>query len=399
MTREDHAVRGARGRSTRHGRRSSRTVGAAGAALAVLLAACGGGTSDGGSGSSGPGAFEEWDAGAGPEWASLLEAARAEGKVVVGGPAFLADAMIAAFAADTGLELEWIGASGSELSARLQQEVQSGAVTMDLKLGGPQELFVDFRAVLEPLAPQLILPTVVDGSKWRRGSLPWSDPDDAYLLRTAEYVFGYILINADIIDPASITSWDDLLDPAYRGAIASGDISAPSPGQGATHHLYNRLGWDYVEDLMVGQEVQMVADVSQLVEQVARGSYPIALGALQTVIERFRAEGFEQLQVVLPSDHPGYLTGGFSVMVMAKNPPHPKAAQVFANWFASRAGQTVYETVMRESSGRVDVVVESTPDYVRPVDGVDYWEDWDLDWLTNQRAAVSQRFVSLIGGR
>lgn len=369
-----------------------------GAVLASLLMACTGGTADGGSGTSGADAME-WDAGAGSEWSSLLEAARAEGRVVVGGPAFLADPMIAAFAADTGIELEWIGASGSELSARLQQEVESGVVTMDLKLGGPQELFVDFRSLLEPLAPLLILPTVIDGDNWRRGSLPWSDPDDAYLLRTSEYVFGSILVNADLIDPASITSWDDLLDPAYKGSIISGDISAPSPGQGATHHLYNTKGWEYVEQLMVGQEVQMVSDVSQLVEQVARGAYPIALGALPTVIERFRSQGFEQLQVVLPNDHPGYLTGGFSVMVMAKDPPNPSAAQVFANWFASRAGQTVYETVMLEASGRVDVLVESTPAYVRPADGIDYWEDWDLDWLVNQRAAVSQRFVALIGGR
>lgn len=344
------------------------------------------------------GASDAWDAGAGADWNEVLSAGRDEG-VVVGGPAFLADPMIAAFEADTGISLEWIGASGSELSARLEQEVSTDSVTMDLKLGGPQELFVDYRSLLEPLAPQLILPSVTDTSRWRRGELPWSDPDQTYMLRAAEYVFGFILVNSDLLDPATIESWDDLLDPSLRGRIASGDITAPSPGQGATHHLYNRKGMDFVEELFLGQEVELILDNTQVVEVVARGAYPIALGSLQTVVERFRGEGFDQLEVVLPADHPGYLTGGFSVIVQAQNAPHPSAAQVFLNWYASPAGQTVYESVMLETSGRTDVAVESTPDYVRPVDGQDYWEDWEIDWLVNQRAQVSQAFADLIGGR
>lgn len=380
-------------------RRLRNTVVAVAAITALLLSGCGGSDPDDDTPGGSPGERSDWDAGAGPEWDTLLEAARAEGRVVVGGPAFLAEPMVEAFRRDTGIDLEWLGATGSELSARLQQEVAAGNVTMDLKLGGPQELFVDYKSLLEPLAPQLILPTVTDTSKWRGGELPWSDPDETYMLRTSAYVFGWVVVNRDILDPARIQVWDDLLAEDLRGQIVSGDITTPSPGQGAAQHLYNVKGPEFVEELFLGQEVELIADNTQVVEQVARGTYPIALGAIQTVVERFRSQGFDELEVVLPEDHPGYLTGGFSVIVQAQNAPNPNAAQVFLNWFASPAGQRVYEEVMLETSARTDVRVEQVPDYVRPVDSADYWLDWELDWLVNHRARVAQSFVDMVGGR
>lgn len=380
-------------------RRLPTVVAAAATATALLLTACGGDDVDNPPGGGDPAAGSGWDEGAGEDWEQLLADARDEGTVVVGGPAFLAEPMVAAFERDTGIGLEWLGATGSELSARLQQEVVAGNVTMDLKLGGPQELFVDYHSLLEPLAPQLILPSVTDQSNWRGGQLPWSDPDQTYMLRTSAYVFGWVVVNSDLIDPAEIRVWDDLLSEDLRGRIVSGDITTPSPGQGATHHLYNTKGREFVEELFLGQEVDLVADNNQVVELVARGTYPVALGAIQTVVERFRSEGLDQLEIVLPEDHPGYLTGGFSVIVQAQDAPHPSAAQVFLNWFASPAGQQVYESVMLESSARTDVRVAEVPDYVRPVEGADYWEDWQLDWLVNERADVSQSFVDMVGGR
>jgi hypothetical protein len=69
------------------------------------------------------------------------------------------------------------------------------------------------------------------------------------------------------------------------------------------------------------------------------------------------------------------------------------------NWYASQPGATTYETVMLETSARNDVDTEGLPDYVEPVDGVDYWVDSDLDWFLNQRGPVSEQFVEMVGGR
>jgi ABC-type Fe3+ transport system substrate-binding protein len=376
------------------------------ASVVLVLAACSGGASPSPTGASpSPAASAgasagaaDWEAGAGSDWETLLAAAQEEGTVAVGGPAFLADAMTAAFKADTDIDLQWIGATGSELSARIAAEAESGNVTMDGKLGGAQELFSDWATILEPIAPKLILPGVTDGMNWRQGGVDWYDPDKQYMLKGSQYVFGWVIVNADEVDPSSITTWDDLLKPEYTGRIAAGDITGPSPGQGAAHAIYNYKGMDFVEDLYIGQEVTFTTDNAQLVEWAARGTYPIIIGSIQSQVERFKAEGFP-LEAVLPEDGPGYLTSGFSVLMSPKNAPHPNAAQVFMNWYASAPGATTYQTVMLETSQRLDVDKSTLPPYVVPVDGLDYWVDSDLDWFLEERAQVSQQFVELVGGR
>jgi ABC-type Fe3+ transport system substrate-binding protein len=362
----------------------------------MLLAAC---SSSGDSTPQGRPATEaEWQAGAPAEWQDVLAKARQEGEVVVGGPAFLGEAMTKAFQRDTGIKLEWVGASGAELSARLQQEEAAGRSTMDLKFGGAQELFVDWRKILKPLKDQLLLPGATDPSKWRTKAVDWYDPAKAYMLKGSRWVFGWPVVNADIIDPAAIRTWADLLKPEYRGKIGSYDITTPSPGQGVAHFLYNTKGERYLRDLYLGQQVKFTADLDQVVEWAARGTYPIVLGAVQSSLERFRKEGIN-LVPLLPSDQPGYLTSGFSVLVEAAHAPHPSAAQVFINWYASRPGSAVYSEGMLEASGRADVDLASVPSYVKPREGVSYWEDSDLDWYLNRRQKVNDMLVAMVRGR
>ena len=58
--------------------------------------------------------------------------------------------------------------------------------------------------------------------------------------------------------------------------------------------------------------------------------------------------------------------GGFSVVMLIKNAPHPNAAQLFANWFGSKEAQTIFETQMMEKSLRTDISGTNLPDYVLP---------------------------------
>jgi ABC-type Fe3+ transport system substrate-binding protein len=382
-----------------------------GLAISMVIAGCGGEQSEesttteaevtttgGDAGTTAPGSTQQdcewqvgepWDACASPEWADVLQAARDEGTVVIGGPAFLGEPMATAFEADTGIQLEWIGASGSELSARMPQEVAAGAVTMDGKFGGAQELFVDWESILSPLADQLLLPGVTDPSVWHTDGIDWYDPAESYMLKGSRWVFGWPVVNADVLDPASIGTWSDLLDPQYVGMIGSHEVSTPSPGQGTAHFIYNTKGQDFLEDLYLGQEVTFTPDFNQVVEWAARDTYPIVLGAVQSVLERFRSEGFN-LEPLLLEDEQGYITSGFSVFVMPNEPAHPNAAQVFLNWYASQPGSTVYSSVMLEASNRTDVDPESIPDYTKPQSGVEYWEDSDLEWFLNERGPVSE---------
>ena len=131
--------------------------------------------------------------------------------------------------------------------------------------------------------------------------------------------------------------------------------------------------------------MKFTTDNRQLVEQVARGTTPIAFGAIQNEVERFKKAGFNNLAIVLPDDAPGYLTGGYSVLKQAKGVPHPNAATVFINWYVSRPGQEVYESVMLETSVRTDLNT-GLPDYLVPRPGVEYYEAFnEHEYFSAQR--------------
>jgi len=338
-----------------------------------------------------------WQDGAPAEWRKTLAAAQAEGQATIAAFPALADKMSAAFKRDTGIELNFLSSSVSEQSARLEAEARAKNLTIDVMLGGGRELRPMMReGFLEPVKPQLILPGVAP-KNFREGKIKWMDNSGQYLLQGSEYVFGWLLVNKDQVDPASIKSWKDLLDPKYKGKIASDDLRTPGPGQGSSAWIYNVFGIDYIKALFIDQQVAFTSDNRLLVENVVRGITPIAFGAIQTVVERFRREGFTNLAIVLPGDAPGYLTGGFSVLKQAKGVPHPNAAQVFINWYVSRPGQEVYESVMLETSRRVDIHT-GLPDYLVPKPGINYYEAYNEE-VYFSRDAVVKLVTAALGNR
>jgi len=342
-------------------------------------------------------AAPDWQAGAPPEWKQVLAAAQAEGQITVAAFAALAETMSAAFKRDTGIQLNFLGGGTSQQSARLEAEARAQNLTIDILIGGGRELKpMMTEGMLVPVAPQLMLPGV-SPANFREGKLKWMDNSSQYLLQGAAYVFGWLLVNKDLVDPGAIKSWKDLLDPKYRGKIASDDPRTPGPGQGASDWIYNVFGIDYIKALFLGQQVTFTSDSRQLVEGVARGITPIAFASIQTVVERFKREGFTNLAVVLPEDQPGYLTGGFSVLKQPKGVPHPNAATVFINWYMSRPGQEVYESVMLETSRRIDVNT-GIPDYLVPRPGFHYYEAYNEE-VYFSRAAVVNLITAAMGNR
>ena len=116
-------------------------------------------------------------------------------------------------------------------------------------------------------------------------------------------------------------------------------------GKGQRRRCTGSSALIWIKAFFVDQQVKFTTDTRGLVEGVVRGVTPIAFGAIQNEVERYKAAGFaDSLAVVLPDDVPGYLTGGYSAMKQPKGAPHPNAATVFINWFMSVPGQEIYES-------------------------------------------------------
>ena len=332
-------------------------------------------------------ALPDWQAGASDEWRRILAEARKEGQVTVAGFPALARSMPPAFKRDTGIELKFFGGRPSALSSRFEAEALADKMTLDIMLGGGRELVkMKPGGYLNPVRPQLVLPGV-GPENYRDGKLKFMDDDRQYLLQGAEWVFGWLLVNKDVVDPGKIKVWKDVLKPEFRGKMISHDPRSPGPGQGATNWLYNQHGIEFVKQFFLAQQAKFTTSNRQVVEEVVRGTRPIAFASLQFFVEKFRREGIKNLAVVLPEDAPGYVTGGFSVLKQAKNVPHPNAAQVFINWYVSRPGQEVYERTMLATSRRKDVKT-GIPGYLIPRPGVKYFEAYSEERYLRRKVVV-----------
>lgn len=346
-------------------------------------------------------AADDWQAGAGADWNRVLAAARQEGRVVVASQTSAPGAtMSAAFRRDTGIEIEFLSGGVSEIGARIEREAAAGNVTIDVALGGGQELVTLYpRGLLAPLKPQLLLPGVTGSNNWNGGRLKWVDAAGEYLLQTTEYVSGRPVVNTDLVDPKSIGSWNDLLKPEYKGKIASYDPRPGGAGQALGGYLVHTFGLDYLKKLYFGQEITTTRDGRQLVEWAVRGTYPIVLATIQFDIERFRSQGFTNIAPLDLLDGPGLLTGGFSILKQLKNVPHPNAAAVFINWFASRPGQESYARATLEPSRRTDVKVDAIPPYVVPKPGLPYLDQFTEEFYVRVRPKLQKDVVEAFGGR
>ena len=347
------------------------------ASAGALLANCHGAAAQGAA---------DWQAGAPEKWRKILAAAKTEGQVTVAGFPLLAEKMKAAFERDTGIQLNFLGGNAAEQSARLAEEARAHNLTIDILLGGGRELELARQGFMQPILPQLILPSNTP-DHFRDGKYKFVDNSGQYLLQGAEYVFGWLTVNSDIIKPEEIRVWKDLLDPKFRGKIASYDIRYPGPGQGASTWLYKVYGIEFIKDLFLGQQVKFSVDNRALMEGVVRGTAPVLFGGIQVEVERFRAN-FKNIAVILPKDAPGYVTGGYSVIKQAKGVPHPNAATVFVNWYISKPGQEVYQSTMLELSRRMDLPA-TVPDYLIPgARGINYHDDYNEDYYYKRTGMV-----------
>ena len=334
-------------------------------------------------------------------WEKIVAEAKKEGKVVVAGPPVpgfrqgLTDGFLNAF----GITLEYLGLPSGELSIRLEREVAAGRVSVDANIGGASTALVNEmpKGLLEPLADKLILPEVANPKMWQRGKLKWVDNQQRYVLQTAEWVMTDLILNKDKADPNRITIWADLLKPEWKGKIASYDPRRGGPGNAVARYLMYRFGEEFVVKLYKEQNVTFTQDLRQLVEWVARGTYPVGLGAVQVMIERFRKEGLPVVRH-FPKDSPGSLLGGYGTIVMVKGAPHASAATVFVNWFASKEGQEIYAREMLEPSLRTDVRQDLVPDYVTPRPGVKYdMDQYSEDWMLNILPKVQKQLTDALG--
>jgi ABC-type Fe3+ transport system substrate-binding protein len=319
------------------------------------------------------------------EWEKILAAARRDGEVRLWGDQEITHAdIVAAFAKEYPF-IKPVTVTGrvGDLVPRIIAERRAGKYLADIYSGGlGGRSFFDFHkaGVLDPLKPMLILPEVVDGSKWLNGEHFYADTEKQFVFLYEGSVAGVGLhYNTGLVDLKEFKSYWDLLNPKWKGRI----LLFERPGVGSPsvvrYYYHAQLGAEFVKRLLTEMDVTVSQDRRQSSDWLASGKFPICIDCGDT--DRAKQQGLpvdEFPHANLKEATFEISTSGNSGLALFNGAPNPNAARVFINWFLSRAGQTVWQTVMNtkvqepSDSMRVDIPKDNVTALARREEGKTY---------------------------
>jgi iron(III) transport system substrate-binding protein len=263
-----------------------------------------------------------------------------------------------------------------------------------VRLGGGTSTSLYKAKALDPIHPALMLAEVKDVSKWFDGKHHYNDIDNQYVFVYAAFPLHLLGYNQKLVDPKTLTSYSDLLDPKWKGKITLKDPQEPG-GQSPLLFLYHnpQLGPEYLKKLFSATALTLVRDDRQQTDWLAAGKFPLTLTSKATEVEEAKNQGLpvDVLDAhAFKRDGVGLEAGGTMLALMNKA-PHPNAAKVLINWFLSREGQIAIQKTGPENAGqnslREDIPKEHLPVSLQRQKGVKYirlWgaEVWDREAVT-----------------
>ena len=308
--------------------------------------------------------------------------ARAAGKVVVytANDSNLNRFVFEAFSKDTGIDVEPVEAGSGVLFRRITSERERPLG--DIVWGVSRTLLRANKALLEPYASE------------NRDAVPamFRDPDGLWLGTNVHLLV--ILQNTKLIPAdAGPKSWDDLLDPKWKGKIAFTD---PANSGSAYTNLTmlaqlwgnNDAAWEKVERLVANTKV---LNRSSLVFQgVGNGEFPLGM-SLEYAGYQWSSNG-APVKVIYPQD--GTVTQMEGVAII-KGGPDIENAKTFTDYISRK---DVRENILRfafRRAARQDLDLAKLPGQMPQLADIKL-VDYDEDAWVEKRAEIAQKIQDII---
>jgi iron(III) transport system substrate-binding protein len=260
----------------------------------------------------------------------LIEAAKKEGKVVwyTSIDLSVSEKIAASFKEKFGgidVRVERTGAE--RVFQRIGQEYASNVHAVDIANSSDAAHLLAWKreGILLPYVPE-------DVAKHYKPE--HRDPDGTYAGFRA--TLSPIAYNTKLVKAEDApASFKDLLDPKWKGKILADDPRASGGGRVMFHMTYDKFGRAFQEKLAT-QELAFARDYQESVRRVARGEYPIYVPFILSEAANLRG-----LPVTYVVPREGVTYGSYASTIL-KNPPHPNAARLMADFYLSDEAQAVY---------------------------------------------------------
>lgn len=317
------------------------------------------------------------------EWAKTVEAAKKEGQVTAyGGTEITHPDIIAAFNKDyPDIRITAVAGRAADLTARILAERRAEKYIPDVIASGPNAPRTLYLAkALDPIAPALLLPEVVDATKWYGGRHWYADPENKYILLFEGSVSTTgIAVNTQLQNPAEIVSYWDLVQPKWKGKILMMDPRAAALPTPVLMLYYDpEVGAEFLKTLLGKMDVTFFRDRSQGTNWLGVGKFPVCFYCRD--LDLAIKQGLPIAEIPPAQMKEGGTIGGgsSSVIALLNRAPHPNAARVFINWYLSRQGQTVWQRTMNakevepSDSMRIDIPKDDVMAEARRAEGKKY---------------------------
>lgn len=264
---------------------------------------------------------------------TLVQAAQNEGKVVwytglivnqIVRP--LAEAFESKY---PGIHVAYSRATSSDNDLKIMNEARARR---------PQADIFDGAAALVPLREAKLVATYRPAAA---ESYPpeLKDPDG---LRTAMNVYYFTAAyNTKLVAPADVPkTYEDLLDPKWKGRIAWTYDLSPGGPPGFIHNILTimgpKKGMDYLHKFVAQEPVTIPAAQRVVLDKVIAGEYPLAVMTLNNHSPISAAQGAPVNWIKMQP-----LVEVPNLLSIVQSAPHPNAARLFVEFVLSKDGQQV----------------------------------------------------------
>jgi iron(III) transport system substrate-binding protein len=314
------------------------------------------------------------------DWEQTVTAAKKEGQVTV--YIYRYERVLQDFQREfPDINVVSVSGRGNALTTRIMSERRAGKFLVDVYSAGPGGTYnVLYKGkALDPIKPALILPEVVDESKWFGGVHRYVDAEGkyvfAYLASPSDAQLAY---NSTLVNPKEFKSYWDVIQPKWRGKIVALDLRDGGLGGTMQFFYYSpELGPEFIKKFFATMDIQFAKNFRQMTDWLAQGRYAICFGCKDSMRAKHQGLPVEDFDTTRWKEGSSFSSGGGSLS-LPNQAPHPNAAKVFINWFLSRRGQTALQKLGDvddpPNSRRIDIPKDDVPPANRMVPDAKYFD-------------------------
>jgi iron(III) transport system substrate-binding protein len=290
------------------------------------------------------------------------------------------------FAAETGVKVEMLSMSSGEVLSKLRAE--GGAPSADLWFGGGNDAFMAAKA--DGLLEQVNFEAANDLD-------PKYKDAENYWFSKGVTIVGFV-VNGKILEELKLDapkSWQDLLDPKYKGEIIMSNPAVSGTNYAVVNALLQTMGdeagWKYFEDL--NKNVAYYGRRgSDPLNKVLADEFAIGISYIDGTVDKMIKD--TDITIVYPTDGIPWGPDGLGVFKNADNVP---AAKYFVEWLFSNDENLKLLAEIDEKTS-VKLIKPNMAGVELDYDPSILMEE-DLALFGTQRAAILEKFEALMGAK